>query len=163
MATRTWNPWQELFSLQETMNQAYEGHGGRYGLAPVGGQSGASAVTFPINVYGTDEELMVEALLPGIEQDAVQIDIDRGVLTIAAKREEQESTAGQNWHLREISGGQFTRSLSLPFPIEVERASAEFANGVLTLTLPKAEAAKPRRIQIGTNQEQGQLVEDNAQ
>lgn len=152
MATRVWNPWQEMVSLQEAMNQFFENPNTRYHAAP-----GASAVTFPINVYGTADELKIEALLPGVSQEDVQIDIDRGVLTIAAKRHGWEPGEGQNWHIREITSGQFTRSLSLPFPVEVERAQAQFVNGVLTLTLPKAEAAKPKRIQIGTGREQAQL------
>lgn len=152
MATRVWNPWQEMVSLQEAMNQFFENPNTRYHAAP-----GASTVTFPINVYGTADELKIEALLPGVSQEDVQIDIDRGVLTIAAKRHGWEPGEGQNWHIREITSGQFTRSLSLPFPVEVERAQAQFVNGVLTLTLPKAEAAKPRRIQIGTGHEQAQL------
>ncbi len=145
MATRVWNPWQEMFSLQEAMNQFFDGPSARYQAG-----AGASAVTFPLNVYGTAEELKIEALLPGVSQEDVQIDIDRGVLTIAAKRHGSEPGEGQNWHLREITSGQFTRSLTLPFPVEVERAEASFTNGVLTLTLPKAEAAKPRRIAISS-------------
>jgi HSP20 family protein len=156
MAARVWNPWQEMFSLQEAMNQFFDNPSSRYQAA-----QGASAVTFPLNVYGTADELKVEALLPGVSQEDVQIDIDRGVLTIAAKRHGWEPGEGQNWHIREITSGQFTRSLSLPFPVEVERAQAQFANGVLTLTLPKAEAAKPKRIQIGTGREQAQLQSES--
>lgn len=157
MATRVWNPWQEMLSLQEAMNQFFENPGGRYNTV-----AGASAVTFPINVYGTADELKIEALLPGVSQEDVQIDIDRGVLTIAAKRHGWEPGEGQNWHIREITSGQFTRSLSLPFPVEVERAQAQFANGVLTLTLPKAEAAKPKRIQIGAAREQAQIESESS-
>ena len=156
MATRVWNPWQEMFSLQEAMNQFFENPSARYHAV-----GGASTVTFPINVYGTTNELKIEALLPGVSQEDVQIDIDRGVLTIAAKRHGWEPGEGHNWHVREITSGQFTRSLSLPFPVEVERAQAQFANGVLTLTLPKAEAAKPKRIQIGTGREQAQLQSES--
>lgn len=156
MATRVWNPWQEMLSLQETMNQFLDSPSSRYNTI-----ASAGAVTFPINVYGTADELKVEALLPGVSQEDVQIDIDRGVLTIAAKRHDWESGEGQNWHLREITSGQFTRSLSLPFPVEVERAQGDFANGVLTLTLPKAEAAKPKRIQIGADRGQAQLQSEN--
>jgi HSP20 family protein len=147
-----------MLSLHEAMNQLVEGNAGRPGMATLGATTGASAVTFPINVHGTADELRVEALLPGISQEDVQIDIDRGVLTIAAKRHGWEPGEGQNWHVREIGGGQFTRSLSLPFPVEVERASADFTNGVLTLTLPKAEAAKPRRIEIGAGRAQQQIT-----
>src|SRR3712207_4070443 len=112
--------------------------------------AGATSNSFPLNVYQTKDELKVEALLPGVSEEDVQVDIHQGVLTIAARRHGWGPAEGQSWYVREIYPGQFTRSVSLPFPVEVEQVSAHFTNGVLTLTLPKAEAAKPKRIQIGT-------------
>lgn len=161
MVARAWNPWNEMVSLREAMNQLVEGSVVRPGTAVLG-TGAAAAVSFPLNIYGTADELKVEALLPGISPEDVQVDVDRGVLTIAAKRHGWEPGEGQHWYAREIAGGQFARSLSLPFPVEVERAEADFANGVLTLTLPKAEAAKPRRIQIG-GRSQGRLTEQAEQ
>jgi HSP20 family protein len=162
MVARSWNPWNEMVTLREAMNQLLEGSVVRPGTAVFGTSGGANTLTFPINVYGTTDELKVEALLPGVSPEDVQVDVDRGVLTIAAKRHGWEPDTGQNWYAREISSGQFTRSLSLPFPVEVEHATADFTNGVLTLTLPKAEAAKPKRIQIGSGQAH-QQIESTAQ
>ena len=96
--------------------------------------------------------MKVEALLPGVSQEDVHVDIDRGVLTIAATRHGAEPVKGQQWYLHEIQPGQFTRSFSFPFPVEVDAVAATFADGVLTLTLPKAASAKPRRIAIGSGQ-----------
>jgi HSP20 family protein len=158
MVARSWNSWNEMVTLRAAMNQLLEGSFVRPGTAVLGASAGTNTLTFPINVYGTADELKVEALLPGVSPEDVQVDVDRGVLTIAAKRHGWEPGAGQNWYAREISSGQFARSLSLPFPVEVEHATADFANGVLTLTLPKAEAAKPKRIQIGGAQAQEQLA-----
>ncbi len=118
----------------------------------------AANQVFAVNVCGIADEVRITALLPGISEEDVQIDIDRGVLTITAKRHGWEHREGEQWYLREFNEGQFTRSLSLPFPVEVERVTAYLTNGVLYLTLPKAEAAKPRRIQIGAGQ-QHQLSE----
>ena len=150
-----WNPVGEMLSLREAMNQLLEGSFIRPGTQLAAG--GTGAYSFPLNVYQTGEELKVEALLPGVSEDDVQVDIDRGVLTIAAKRQGWEPQEGQQWYVREIQPGQFTRAFSLPFPVEVEQVRAHFTNGVLTLTLPKAEAAKPKRIAIGTGQAQPQL------
>jgi HSP20 family protein len=158
MVTRAWNPFNEMVTLREAMNQLLEGSFVRPGTAVLGASGAANAYTFPINVYGTADELKVEALLPGVSPEDVQVDIDRGVLTIAAKRHGWEPQEGQHQFLREITSGQFSRSLGLPFPVEVERANADFVNGVLTLTLPKAEAAKPKRIQIGGGRAQEQLT-----
>ncbi len=157
---RTWEPFSEMLSLRDAMGQLLEGSFVRPGTGYAAAQAGYS---FPINVHGTTNELTVEALLPGVSQEDVNIDLDRGVLTITAKRHGAEVAKGEQWHLREFNPGQFARSLSLPFPVETEQANATFSNGVLTLTLPKAEAAKPRRIQIGGGQRTEQLSATNQQ
>ena len=154
---RVWEPFSEMISLRDAMAQLMEGSVIRPGAFSLNAAA-QMASSFPINVHGTPDELKVEALLPGISEEDVRVDIDRGVLTIAAKRQGQESVQGEQWHLREFNPGQFSRSLSLPFPVESDHATATFTNGVLTLVLPKAEAAKPRRIQIGTGQRQEQLT-----
>jgi HSP20 family protein len=157
MATnRGWDPFSEMLSLRDAMSQLMEGSVVRPGTY-VGGT--AASQTFPLNVHGTADELKVEALLPGVSEEDVQVDIDRGVLTIAAKRHGPTQVQGHKWYLQEFHGGEFSRSLSLPFPVEVEHASASFSNGVLTLTLPKAAAARPRRIQIGGGLHEHQQLE----
>jgi HSP20 family protein len=157
---RTWDPFSEVVSLREAMSQLVEGSFIRPGMVVPGSQAGYS---FPINVHGTGDELKIEALLPGISEEDLSLDIDRGVLSITAKRHGPETKPGEQWHLREFNPGQFSRSLSLPFPVEIERVTATFTNGVLSMTLPKAEAAKPRRIQIGTRQHTEQLSAKNEQ
>ena len=154
---RTWEPFSEMMSLRDAMAQLMEGSVIRPGTFALNAAA-QMASSFPINVHGTPDELKVEALLPGISEEDVRVDIDRGVLTISAKRQGQDPVQGEQWHLREFNPGQFSRSLSLPFPVEAERSTATFANGVLTLVLPKAEAAKPRRIQIGSSQRHEQLA-----
>ncbi len=148
MATRTWDPFSEMFSLRDAMGQLMEESFVRPGALTTGGAT-QTTYSFPLNVHGTNDELTVEALLPGVSPEDVQVDIDRGVLTIAATRHGAEPPAGQQWYLREIQPSQYSRAFSLPFPVEVDAVAATFANGVLTLTLPKAAAAKPRRIEIG--------------
>lgn len=154
MANRTWNPFTEMYSLRDAMNQLMEDSFVRPGLSTAG--AAQASYSFPLNIHGTTDELKVEALLPGVSEEDVRIDIDRGVLTIAARRHAWEHREGELWYLREFNPGQFSRSLSLPFPVEADRATASFANGVLTLTLPKAEAARPKRIQIGGGQREHQ-------
>jgi HSP20 family protein len=148
---RNWDPFAEMLSLRDAMTQLMEGSVVRPGTL-LGGATASQP--FAMNVCGTAEELQVTALLPGISEEDLQVDIDRGVLTITAKRHSWEHNEGEQWYLREFNEGQFRRSLALPFPVEVEQVTAHLTNGVLTLTLPKAEAAKPRRIQIGSGQRQ---------
>jgi HSP20 family protein len=152
MATtkHTWDPFTEMLSLRDAMGQLLEGSVVRPGTL----LGAATSHAFPLNIHSTADALQVEALLPGIGEEDVQVDIDRGVLTIAAQRQGWDHPEGEQWYLREFNEGRYTRSLSLPFPVDVERATSTLANGVLTLTLPKAEAARPRRIQIGGGQPQ---------
>ena len=154
---RGWDPFSEMLSLRDAMGQLLESSFVR----PSTGYAGQSQAgySFPINVHGTANELKVEALLPGVSQEDVNVDIDRGVLTITAKRHGAEVAKGEQWHLREFNPGQYSRSLSLPFPVDIEQVDATFTNGVLTL--PKAEAAKPKRIQIGGGQKVEQLSATN--
>lgn len=157
MVNRTFNPVGEALSLREAMNQLLEGSFIRPGTTLLGA-GGATAFSFPLNAWGTADELKVEALLPGVSQEDLQVEIDRGMLTITARRHGVEpGERQQQWYVREIQPGRFSRSLSLPFPVEAEGVTADFTNGVLTLSLPKAEAAKLRRIQIGGGQRQEQI------
>ena len=163
MVNRSLSPLNELLSLREAMNQLVESSVIRPGAFTLSA-GGTGVHSFPVNVYQVGEELKVEALLPGISPEEVHVELDRGVLTINARRQGWQPTGdqpqGQSWHIREILPGQFTRSFALPFPAEAEQVTADFSNGVLTLTVPKAEVARPRRIQItaGHPHEQPQLT-----
>jgi len=156
---RTWDPFGETLSLRDAMGQLLEGSFVRPGVAA----TAQASYSFPLNIHGTPDELKVEALLPAVGEEDVQVGLDRGVLTIAAKRHAREHREGEQWYLREFHPGQLSRSLALPFPVEADRATATFSNGVLTLTLPKAEAAKPKRIQIGAGQPQQHFIEGRAE
>jgi HSP20 family protein len=152
MVTR-WDPFAEAMSLRDAMNRLFETSVVRPASWASVTTSGAGA-TFPLNIYTQDENLIVEALLPGVSLEDVQVSVDQGVLSIAAKRhgwqpaEGQEAAQQPGWYLREIVGGQFRRAFSLPFPVDADKAQATYTNGVLTLTLPKAEAARPKQIRI---------------
>jgi HSP20 family protein len=147
MVTR-WSPFEEALSLRDAMNRLFETSVVRPGYWTAA--TSAAWQGFPLNIYSRNDELVVEALLPGISQEDVQVAIDQGVLTIAATRHgwQGDQPEGAAWHLREIAPGQFKRALSLPFPVDTEKAGAAFSNGMLTLTLPKAEAARPKQIRI---------------
>ena len=150
MAPRTRTPFESMLSLRDAMDQLFDTNALRpeYGLSQ---HTPALAQTL-LNVYEINDALHVEALLPGIRQEDVNIAIDRGVLTIGAKRHDARRE-GQRWHVNEFGAGEFTRALSLPYPVNADQVTAQFSNGVLSLTLPKAESAKPRQIPIGGGQQ----------
>ena len=150
-ALTRWNPFAEMTSLRDAMNQLLEGSVVRPGFA-VGGITGAAS--FPVNLYRAGDELKVAALIPGVSPEDVDVHVHQGVLTITARRHGWQPAEGERAHLQEIFGGEFARSFSLPYPVDVERVAAAYAHGVLTLTLPVAEAAKPKQIPIGTGPQQ---------
>jgi HSP20 family protein len=120
-----------------------------------------STRTMPMEVYETNEAFVVKALVPGVPKDSLSIQYQDGTLTLQATALSDSGAHDDwTWHVREIPYGSFTRTVSLPKGIEVDHATAEFVDGVLTLTLPKAAEAKPRQITIGgtSNSETQQIA-----
>jgi HSP20 family protein len=110
--------------------------------------AGASGVFPPLNVTQDEESVLVRAEIPGINPDQLAISVLRNRLSIAGKREIQLEQGKVAYHRRERPEGSFSRTLTLPVEVDAERVDARYADGILTLTLPKAEAAKPRQIEV---------------
>jgi len=107
-----------------------------------------AAVTPPVNVWEEGEKLCVEVELPGLKLEDLKIEItEENLLTIHGERKVPEMPKAI-WHREERGFGKFTRVLELPYPVETEKVEAKLEFGVLYVTLPKAEAAKPRRITV---------------
>lgn len=101
----------------------------------------------PLNVWEDENNLFVEAELPGMQLDKLDIFITEGdQLSIRGERTPVETTG--NWHRRERSYGKFQRQLALPFPVDQDKVEARLEQGVLYLKLPKSPRAKPRRIDV---------------
>lgn len=110
-----------------------------------------SAPDYPaLNVWTNQEGALVTAELPGLEAKDVEIDVAGNTLTLSGKREVEDLPENARYHRRERGGGQFTRSIELPFPVQVEKVEARLEKGVLQITLPRAEEDKPRKITIKT-------------
>ena len=108
----------------------------------------ASGGGLPIDVKTSSDSFVVEAALPGVKPDAVQITVEDRTLTIRAdSREEREETKGETL-VSEIRRGSVRRTVGLPSGLEPDKATATFENGVLRLSIPRAEAVKPRQIRI---------------
>jgi HSP20 family protein len=103
-----------------------------------------------VDIRETKDELTLHVELPGISEEAVDVSVENGVLTISGERKQQteEETEGSGYHLVERCYGHFERRFSLPRSVDSEKVRAAFAHGVLTVTLPKAETAKPRKIEV---------------
>jgi len=102
----------------------------------------------PLDVYATSEAFVIEANMPGVKPEDVNITIEGDVLTIKAHLPEPQE--GVEYSLRERESGEYARTLSFNVPIQPETAEATFEDGVLTLTIPKAEEIKPKKIEIKT-------------
>lgn len=105
----------------------------------------------PIDVYQTEDEVVIEALMPGVKPDNLDVSITGDTLSIRGEvREEREVSddASSDYLIRERRNQRYSRTLRLPTLVQPEKAEAEFENGVLRLTLPKAEEVKPKTIKI---------------
>ncbi len=158
MAIERWDPFHEAISLRDAVNSLFQDSFVRPGGMPV--QSGLSAL--PLDVSETENEFVVKASLPGIKPDDVQITVHGDTLTIRGESKVEEEKKGEHWHIRERRSGVFQRSLSLSAPVDSDKAQADFEHGVLTLTLPKSESAKPRQIKVG-GATQGQVAQQKGQ
>lgn len=123
-----------------------------------GATSGTGWSGMPLDIYATNDEVVVLAAVPGVQPDDLEVSYQDGTLLLSGTLPnvaESEETQGATWYLHELPAGTFRRAVSLPFAIDADKAQATFAHGIVRIVLPKAEAAKPRKISIavgGTNQ-----------
>jgi len=103
-----------------------------------------------VDIYETENELVLKADLPDVEPQDVNVRVENLTLTISGERKFDKSTNEKGFHRIERSYGNFTRSFAVPNTFDTENIGASFKNGVLTVKLPKKEAAKPRQIKIET-------------
>ncbi|HEU0296632.1 MAG TPA: Hsp20/alpha crystallin family protein [Anaerolineales bacterium] len=141
-----WEPAREMMTLREAMDRLFNDAFTRpFSLMREGGSNWASP---PIDMYQTNNEVVVKAALPGVKADEVQINVNNDILTIKGEVKHDDERKNQSWHIREQSWGAFERSIALPTGVVADRAKADFENGVLTITLPKSEQARPKTITI---------------
>lgn len=141
--------WQPLSGLQGEMNRLQSEMDRLFGS---GGNGNRRATVYPaVNLWHDDDNFFVEAELPGMELDDIEIYIDGGnKVTIKGDRKPPENKEGA-WHRRECGFGKFSRTFELPSGIDAEKVEAVLSNGVLSITLPKPEEVKPKRISVKAN------------
>jgi len=139
-----WEPAREMMTLREAMDRLFDDAF----TQPFSTRDGWSASTPAVDMYQTDDEIVVKASLPGIKADEVQINVTGDVLTLKGEVKQEEEKNNRSWHIREQRWGSFQRSVALPTNVVSDKAKAEFENGILTITLPKAEEVRPRTITI---------------
>jgi HSP20 family protein len=104
-----------------------------------------------MDVAETEKEYVIHVDLPGVKSEDVKLEIHDDRLTVSGKRESEKKSEGKNYHRVERATGEFYRSVQLPQPIDEDKSVAEFADGVLTVKLPKSVKNQPRKIEIKSN------------
>jgi HSP20 family protein len=132
-----------MMTLREAMDRLFDDAFTRPLSPRDGGWSGPA-----VDMYQTDDEVVVKAALPGFKADEVQINITGDVLTLRGEVKHEEEQKERAWHIREQRWSSFERSIALPTDVTADKAVADFENGVLTITLPKAEEVKPKTITV---------------
>ena len=141
-----WEPAREMMTLREAMDHLFNDAFTRpFSTMRDGGANWSSPA---IDMYQTENDVVVKAAVPGFKADEVQINVTGDVLTIKGELKQEEEKKERSWQIREHRWGAFERSISLPTAVTSDKARADFENGILTITLPKSERVKPRTITI---------------
>ncbi len=139
-----WEPLREMLTLQRTMDRFLDEFLGR----PLAQVEATWVLTPHVDLYETDDAIVLKATVPGVKPEDLQVSITGDVLTLRGEVREDAEEEGATYYLRERRYGTFSRSIRLPAPVVADEAEATFENGVLTLVLPKAEEARPKIIEV---------------
>lgn len=124
-------PWEDMDRFMEEMGPRF-----------------AKGFTPAIDLYQTKDSVIVETPLAGVDPNKVSIAIENDVLTIEGSMEKKSEVEEKDYYRKEIRSGSFHRSIALPTAVDRDKANASFENGILKITIPKAEKAKPKTIQV---------------
>ncbi len=132
--------WREMDRIQREMNHLFEAHSPvRTRVAP----------SYPaVNLWSNEDGLVINAEVPGISAEVIDISVIGETLTLSGARKQEELGEGARYQRHERGNGKFSRLIELPFPVDVNDVQATFTNGVLNISMPRAEADKPRKIVV---------------
>jgi len=148
MAIVRWEPLRDLMTTQREFDRLFRGV-----FSPVLAEGEVSTRTWapPVDIYEDGDNLVLKAELPGVNPDDVEIRVEDNTLYLKGERKFEKEVKEQNYHRVERSYGNFTRTFSLPNSVDSDKVTANFKDGILTLTMPKKEEAKPKTIKINVN------------
>lgn len=138
-------PYRDLMTSQREFERLF-----KEAFTPFVGEGELSTRTWapPVDIYETENDIVLKAELPGIDPKDVEVKVEDNTLYLKGERKFEKEVMNENYHRVERSYGCFARSFSLPNSISAEKVKAEYKDGLLTLTLPKREEAKPKTIKI---------------
>lgn len=149
MAIVRWEPLRDLLTTQDRFNRLLNET-----FSHVFGDEGVSARAWApaIDIFETDDNLVLKAELPGVDPKDVELRVEDSTLYLKGQRKFEHEVKEENYHRQERSYGSFSRTFAMPSGIDADRVKAEYKDGLLTLTMPKREEAKPKTIKINVSQ-----------
>src|SRR5215467_5953507 len=145
MTISRWDPFRDLSMLQDRMNRLFEDAG--RGWRP--DEPAATTTWSPaVDIYETENEIVVQAELPGVDRKDISLNLENNVLTLRGERRFEKETKEENYHRIERSYGGFGRTFSIPATVDEEKIRADYRDGILKIALPKKEQVKPKQIRI---------------
>lgn len=145
MAILRWEPFRDPVTTQDRFNRLFND---AFSRALGEGSMGTSGWTPAVDIYETDQSVVLKAELPGIDPKDVEIRVEDGTLWLKGERKFEKEVKEEGYRRIERQYGSFMRSFPLPAAVDSEKATAEYKDGVLSLTLPKREEAKPKTIKV---------------
>jgi HSP20 family protein len=149
MALIRWSPTRGMVGIQDEMNRLFNDF-----LSSAPGENAESGLSYwgpSVDISENDDEILLEAEVPGMNRDDIKITIQDNVLTLKGEKKQQAEKKGTNYHRIERSYGSFERSFSLPTSVQADQVKANYQNGILHVKLPKSEEAKPKEISVSVN------------
>ena len=140
-----WRPTRDIFRFRDEMDRLFDDFIDRF---PARRETGEQMWNPDVDIRETDNEVVVKAEIPGMEQKDINISIKDSVLTLKGEKKQEKEEKEANYHRVERTYGSFTRMFTLPTTVVADKATAKYNKGVLSITLPKAEEAKPKEIAV---------------
>ena len=143
-----WDPVRDMESFRDAMERMFEERSLRPAMAFWGPESLA------VDMWETDDSVVIRTAIPGLKPEDIDLSVTGDTLTIRAETQEEEEIKRENYLRRERRFGSMCRSVALPGGLETDKAEADYSDGVLTLTFPKAEEVKPKSIKVTAKHEE---------
>lgn len=147
MLLTKWEPFKDLTSLQGRINRLFDDSLIRSRFFDDDMLSGIW--TPAVDLYETDNDIVIKAELPGVDKKDIKVEVKDNMLHLSGERKTEKDIKEENYHRIERYYGTFRRSFGLPAHVEHDKVKARFKDGILEITLPKVEKAKPKKIEIG--------------
>ena len=139
MVLQRWYPFREFRRIDEARDRLWRG----FGVGPA-----LYSRTVPLDVVEEGDEIAVHASVPGVKPDNIEVTVEDGVLTIKGEAHEDDEGRDGNYLVRERRAGRFHRAIRLPDTVDADKADSRYEHGVVTITFPKVEAKKAKRLEI---------------